>query len=49
MGTENHDETTGPAQTPDPEDKNTTVPDPDAAQNAPIPFGHEDSDGEEGQ
>ncbi|QEP06350.1 hypothetical protein [Glutamicibacter sp. ZJUTW] len=47
MGTANHDETTGPRQTPDPEGENTAVPDPDDAQSAPIPFGHEGADGEE--
>lgn len=47
MGTANHDETTGPRETPDPEGENTAVPDPDDAQSAPIPFGHEGADGEE--
>jgi hypothetical protein len=48
MAAEHHDETTGPDESPNPHGKNTEVPDPDEAQNAPIPFGHEeDGDNED--
>lgn len=38
----NHDETVAPDKTPDPQGKNTTVP--DSPTSSPIPFGHEDDD-----